>query len=131
MKNILYTIILSFLFSSGVFADYEAGLDAYKKGDYETAYKEWKALAEQGDAEAQFGLGLMYRNGQGVTQDDKEAVKWYRLAAEQGYADAQFALGQMHLKGQGVIQDYKEAVKWYRLAAAQGQAAAQNNLANL
>ncbi len=128
MKNILHTIILSFLFSSSVFAGDEAGLDAYKKGDYETAYKEWKALAEQGDAEAQTNLGLMYDNGQGVTQDDKEAVKWYRLAAEQGDADAQFNLGVMYENGQGVTQDDKESVKWYRLAAEQEHVLAGHQL---
>ena len=71
MKNILYTIILSFLFSSSVFADWEAGVDAYQAGDYATALKEFRLLAEQGDADAQFNLGVMYEDGQGVTQDYK------------------------------------------------------------
>ena len=63
--------------------------DAYNAGDYETVLKGLRTPAEQGDAEAQFNLGVMYANGEGVTQDDKEAVKWYRLAAEQGNAEAQ------------------------------------------
>ena len=66
--------------------------------------------------------------GQGVPQDDKEAVKWYRLSAEQGYAEAQFNLGFMYDNGEGVPQDYKEAVKWYRLSAEQGNALGQYNL---
>ena len=70
----------------------------------------------------------MYANGQGVPQDDAEAVKWFRLAAEQGNASAQFNLALMYDKGQGVPQDYAEAVKWYRLAAEQGYALAQLNL---
>ena len=70
----------------------------------------------------------MYRKGQGVIQDYKEALKWSRLAAEQGNAIAQSNLGIMYRKGQGVIQDYKEALKWYRLAAEQGDASAQSNL---
>jgi len=61
----------------------------------------------------------MYENGQGVVQDDKQAVKWYRLAAEQGDAKAQTNLGWMYYKGKGVSQDDKQAVKWYRLAAEQ------------
>ena len=69
-------------------ADFRKGLDAYIKNDYATALREWRPLAEQGDAQAQNNLGWMYRNGQGVTQDDKTAVKWYRLAAEQGFAVA-------------------------------------------
>ena len=71
---------------------------------------------------AQYNLGIMYCNGQGVLQDYKEAVKWYRLAAEQGYAAAQYNLGLMYRNGDGVPQDYQEAVKWYRLAAEQGDA---------
>ena len=85
--------------------------------------------AEQGDADAQFNLALMYGNGRGVLQDYKEAVKWYRKAAEQGDAQAQFNLGNGYKDGQGVLQDYKEACKWYRLAAKQGSDRAQNNLA--
>ena len=84
--------------------------------------------AEQGYANAQYNLGLMYKNGDGVVQDYAEAVKWYRLAAEQGYANAQYNLGLMYKNGDGVVQDYAEAVKLYRLAAAQGDAYAQNNL---
>ena len=119
MKNILYTIILSFLFSSHVFADYQAGQDAHIKGDYATALKEYRDAAEQGDAAAQNGLGYMYNFGRGVTQDFKEALKWYRLAAEQGYALGQNNLGVMHHYGLGVKTNYKEALRLYRLAAPQ------------
>jgi TPR repeat protein len=89
---------------------------------------DWYRLVEQGDAGAQFNLGWMYDNGQGVVQDYKEAIKWYRLAAEQGLADAQYNLGAMYDMALGVLQDYKESVKWYRLAAEQGDAQAQYNL---
>jgi len=73
-------------------------------------------------------LGFMYAKGQGVPQDDQEAVRWSRLAAERGDAVAQSNLGLMYAKGQGVPQDYTEAVKWYRLAAEQGDAVAQSIL---
>ena len=79
-----------------------------------------KKLAEQGDVEAQFNLGLSYDEGQGVTQNYKEAVKWYRRAANQGDASAQFNLALMYYEGKGVAQSYKETAKWYRLAAKQG-----------
>ena len=65
------------------------GLDAYERGDYATALREWQPLAEQGYADPQYNLGWMYDNGQGVPQNDKTAVKWYTLAAEQGDAYAQ------------------------------------------
>jgi len=75
-------------------------------------------LAEQGDASAQFNLGVMYDNGWGVPQNYTEAAKWYRQAAEQGQADAQNNLGVMYLQGQGVPQDYTLAYSWLNLAAA-------------
>jgi TPR repeat protein len=84
--------------------------------------------AEQGAADAQNTLGLMYYNGEGVPQDYEESVRWYRLAADQGLAAAQFNLGVMYDRGRGVLQDYVEAVRWYRLAVDRGLAAAQYNL---
>jgi len=89
--------------------------------DLETLRK--KAAA--GDAAAQFKLGWMYANGEGVPEDDAEAVKWCRKAAEQGVADAQANLGVMYHNGVGVTQDYAEAAKWYRKAAEQGDTDAQ------
>jgi len=109
-------------------ADFEAGAEAYLRGDYATALKEWRPLAEQGDAAAQLNLGFMYRLGQGVPQDYKEALRWFRLAAAQGVAMAQHHLGWKYETGEGVPQDDTEAVQWYRLAAAQGWAMGQNSL---
>ena len=80
-------------------ADFDAGLAAYERDDYATALREWRPLAEQGDADAQFGLGLMYHDGDGVPQDGAEAVRWFRLAAGQGDAHAQLFLGQMYRDG--------------------------------
>ncbi len=89
---------------------------------------ELRSKAEQGDASAQFKLGVMYEAGEGVTKDPKEAVKWYRMAAEQGNTLAQYNLGVMYATGAGVAKDPAEAVKWYRTAAEQGLAEAQLNL---
>ena len=69
--------------------DYDKVLEASRAGDCKTALQEWRPLAEQGNAAAQFNLGQMYFEGEGVPQDDDEALKWYRLAAEQGIAAAQ------------------------------------------
>jgi uncharacterized protein len=106
----------------------EDGNIAYERGDYATALRFLAPLAEKGDAEAQFKLGTMYDNGEGVQQDYAEALKWYRLAADQGNAFAQFALAYLYEWGRGVPQDNVEAVKWYRLAADQGNVLAQSNL---
>jgi hypothetical protein len=85
-----------FLGASSYSADFNKGLTAAQSGDFATALKEWKPLAEKGDVDAQTNLGLMYQNGWGVPQDDKEAVRWYTLAAEQEHAKAQYNLGVMY-----------------------------------
>ena len=108
-------------------ADFAKGLTASRAGDFVTALAEWKPLAEQGDAIAQFNLGLLYDNGKGVIEDDKEAVKWYMLAAEQGKASAQTNLAFMHTTGQGVIQDNVYAHMWWNIAAASGSENAKGN----
>lgn len=68
---------------------FEEGVSAAQRGDFATALKHFEPLAEQGDANAQRSLGIMYAYGEGVTQDDVKAVAWYRRAADQGYAAAQ------------------------------------------
>ena len=78
-------------------ADFQAGLDAANSGDYATALKEWRPLAGQGDAAAQFYLGVMYYNGHGIAQDYEQAVYWYRLAAEQGNVNAQYYFPNPHV----------------------------------
>ena len=99
-------------------AGFYKGVAAYNRGDYATALRELRPLAEQGVAEAQLNLALMYANGRGVPQDYAEAMKWYRKAAEQGHAEAQVNLGIMYQNGKGVPQDYVQAHMWYNLAAS-------------
>lgn len=131
-KFLLLVVLLITFAQTEVFADGLAdGSTAAQKGDFQTAFKLWKPLADQGNAEAQFNLGVMYENGKGVTKDDMKAVKWYRMAAEQGDASAQINLGFMYEKGKGVAEDDIEAVKWYRMAAEQGDADAQSNLGEM
>ena len=78
------------------------------------------AEAKDGNAEAMFGLGRIYVTGEGVIEDDKEAVKWYRKAADLGNAEAMFNLGVMYANGEGVIEDTVEAYAWFNVAAANG-----------
>lgn len=82
---------------------------AYGRNDYATALTLFKPLAEQGDPSAQFQLGVMYGNGQGVRRDYAEAEKWYRRAANQGNAQAQNSLGFVYTNGQGVERNYLDA----------------------
>ena len=129
-KHLLaFTLIFATAFINlPVYAGFDEGMVAIEKGDYATALKEFKPLAEQGLAIAQTLVGSMYGEGKGVTQDYVQAVSWYRKAAEQGYAIAQNNLGFMYRTGKGVTQDYVQAVSWYRKAAEQGNAFAQSNL---
>ena len=160
MKNILYTIIFSFLFSSSalteiykwvddegnvhygeklpdnvesksiknikpkdddVLDDFQAGMDAYNAGNYETALKIYRAAAEKGNIMAQFTLAGIYMNpkkfkNHGVNRDYKESAKWYHLAAEQGDDIAQFTIGMMYKKGQGVTKNLVIAYMWLSTA---------------
>ena len=95
------------------------------------AITELRRQAEQGDADAQYRLGLMYGTGWDVVKDVAEGVRWLRLAAEQGDATAQFNLWLMYYYGEGVVKDAAEAMRWLRLAAEQGNADAQDFLGRL
>ncbi len=101
-------------------AGWDEAIAALQRGDYATAIRELRPLAEHGDAKAQYNIGIMYDRGDGVPQDYAEAVKWYRKAAEQGFAKAQNNLGEMYRYGYGVAKDFVLAHMWYNLAAAQG-----------
>ncbi|MCE2510574.1 MAG: sel1 repeat family protein [Alphaproteobacteria bacterium] len=109
-------------------ADFDAGLNAYKEEDFAKALAEWKPLAEQGDVQAQFYLGLIYGFGQGVEKDLVEAVRWWQLAAERGNIAAQSNLGFMYKYGNGVPQDIVLAYMWSKIAALGGATFAQQNL---
>ena len=111
--------------------DFDTGLEAYKKKDFDTAFQNWKPLAYEGHPEAQVRLGTLYYWGHGVPRDLERAVNWYRLAAQQQFAQGQARLGFMFDFGRGVPKNATEAVKWYRLAAEQGDAFGQMSLGKM
>ena len=103
------SILIILLFSGPAFAD----------------YAKWKLLAEQGDAEAQHNLGLIYQNGIGIASDYDTAIKWFKSAAEQRYAESSYHLGLMYFSGNyGVTQDYILAHMWWNISASQDNKAA-------
>lgn len=104
------------------------GYQSYLKGDYDAAYNEWLPLAELGDAEAQYNLGVLFDEGAGVEQDLACAIRWYEKAATQGFIDAQTNLGMMYYHGHGVDRDYRAATHWFRQAADQGDEEARTCL---
>ena len=122
--KLTFLLSLTFLFlfsgSSVVFGgDFQDGNDAFDRKNYIEAFRLWKLAAEQGNAEAQLNLGVMFEKGTGVPQDYKEAAKWFRLAAEQGDPEALYNLGVLYDEGLGVPQDHQEAVKWLLKSAEQ------------
>lgn len=120
--RVLCLLILSFCCLTSLLGadDFGTGLSAYQKGDYATAIKEWRPMAEQGDAAAQFNLGLLYYDGLGVPQDYAQAADWFLRSAEQDYGKAQLNLGALYGIGKGVKRDYVQAYKWLNLCAAKG-----------
>lgn len=109
-------------------AGFDEGSSAFNRGDYATALRQLRPAADQGSAEAQTLLGIMYNKGLGVPRDFNEGARWTRMAADQGNAKAQYNLGILHLSGEGapMLPDY--AMQWFVKAADQGYAKAQYNI---
>jgi len=128
-KRFIVGILLAAYFLAGCSSTgYQAGRDAFDRGDYAAAVKEFQALAEQNDPQGQYAMAIMYYLGEGVPKSFEKAMELYKAAAEQGYADAQNNLGVMYDQGEGVDVNYKEAMKWYLLAAENGNGEAPNNI---
>jgi hypothetical protein len=120
--NIRYAVIALSVFvlvANPVRADVAAGMQAYDAGDYDTAYREWMPLAEQGVPTAQYNLSLLYRYGKGVPADPKTAADWCLKAADAGFAPAQYEMAKIYETGEGVRRNVVEAYKFYKLAAGQ------------
>lgn len=99
----------------------EKYLEAYNKGDYDTAFKGMMLQAEEGSADGQYVVGQMFFSGKGTTKNDIEAAKWFRKAAEQGHPLAQHQLAMLYAKGMGVEADMTRAYVWSSLAAKYGK----------
>ena len=128
MRSSFVLVVLSVLFLGGCFPILQKSESTPNAAE---SVEQIRAKAEQGDAAAQFNLGVIYYEGRGVQQDYNQAAAWYRKAAEHGHAKAQFNLGVMYKKGQGVPQDYAQSYMWVNLAAAKGLANAVKTRDNL
>jgi uncharacterized protein len=102
---------------------------AFDQGDFKRAFAIWYPLAEQGQPDAEYGLGRIYTNGYGRAQDYGAALKWFRSALAHGNVDANNGIGFLYVVGGGVPQDDARAAKYFRVAAEHGMATAQFNLA--
>ena len=95
----------------------DAGVAAYKAGDYSKALQNFYAANAKGHMKAPRYIGLCYENGYGVKPDAKEAAKWYEKAFSRGDITSTYYLGRLYELGKGVAQDYGKAVELYRQSA--------------
>ncbi|MFZ6720722.1 tetratricopeptide repeat protein [Undibacterium sp. Ji49W] len=108
--------------------DFKDGVAYYEQGDFPSAAESFRAAANKGNADAQFNLGLMYLNGEGIEQDYKQAMSWFEQSASKDNVRAQVNLGRMYAKGKGIVSNHGIAASWFRKAADQGYADAQYSL---
>jgi TPR repeat protein len=121
MKKILLIVLPILFCCQALYADRNDGVYAYLQGDYQTAYNVMISLANTSDDKlAQYYLGVMYMQGQGVSRDYIVASEWLRKASKQGLASAMYKLAELYSKGQGVPQDIEFAYIWYSVAATHG-----------
>ncbi len=124
-----FAFITALLCCNPSFAGLNEGLAALAKADYATAVKELRPLADRGDAEAQYRIGLMHEFGRGYPIDKAQGIAWFRKAAAQNHTAALQELGVIYAMGDGVPKDDAQAVAWFREAADLGNPTAQFNLA--
>lgn len=113
-------LVIGLSSSALIAGEYELGLKAFYKGQYDKAFRLIKMSAEEGDMKSQFILSTMYRRGLGVEVDEYEGFSWCKKAAEEGHLEAQFQLGLMYLEGEGITEDETEAQNWLWTAADRG-----------
>ncbi|MDP6399316.1 MAG: SH3 domain-containing protein [Arenicellales bacterium] len=124
-------LVLLLLASSTVTAqstDIQRAADAYNAGDYATAIAIWEPYAHQGNREAQYAMGVVYFEGNGVSKNLDEALAWFRKAANSGHPTAMFNLGVAYWQGRGLTKNFSQAVDWWERAAESGDVASQYNL---
>ena len=128
LRQTVAMAVASMFFMAGVavaVAGIREGADAYGRGDYTTALKEWLPAAEQGDANALFNLGQLYRLGQGVPKDVLKAEEYYLRAAEKGHIGAQGNLGTLYYFAVPNAPRVEDALKWWQRAGSKGDARSQ------
>jgi hypothetical protein len=111
-------------------ADMGTALAAYERGDFASAFDEFRILADDGDPEAMLWTGYLHQEGQGTAHDFGQAMRYYRMAADSGQPQAYYYIGMMYQDGLGVDEDPVEAVRWYRQAAERNDVYGQYALAD-
>ena len=126
LRSAFVAVTLLTLFGPAVKAGpFEDGIAAYKARQFGIAVELWRPIAEAGDFVAQYYMGFVYGQGQGVEQDVVKSVRWYEMAGKQGYTPALHHLGLIFATGEGVEENDTVAVRWFRMAAELGHASSQ------
>ena len=125
LVRVVFCIFVVVLFPGPAFADYKAGLDEFRSGNYEFALKHWLPLAEKGDAKAQNSVGFMHARGLGAPIDHDAAIKWYTESAKRFFPLAAYNLALIYTRGTGVLPNQEKATSWFRKAAEIGHLKAQ------
>ena len=125
MRLGLCLAVVAMFAAPAAWADFDDGVAAYDRGDYAAAFQAWQPLAEAGDGRAQYRLGRLHEAGEGVPQDDVEALRWFTAAGEQGDKEALVSIGIFHADGRGVPQDNFKAYMWWEIAARRGSGLAR------
>ena len=128
-KPMILAIVISIMIAIPAYAnDFQEGLDAIHETNYKKAMGKLLPLAESGHAAAQYNIGVMHEWGNGVPQDNSQALKWYKRSAELFHKDAQNNLGALYSKGEGTEQSFVEALKWFLISAENGSEGGQKNI---
>ena len=110
-------------------ADDRSGIAAFRSGAFAEAYQTWRTAADAGDGAAARFIGVMYDAGEGVPQDQRQALQWYRRGADLGDRVAMFNVAVLYDAGRGVARDHAQATQWYARAARLHEGRAEYNLA--
>ena len=125
----ILAILISIMITIPAYAnDFQEGLDAIHETNYKKALEKLMPLAESGHSAAQYNIGVMHEWGNGVPQDNSQALKWYKRSAELSHKDAQNNLGALYSKGEGTEQNFVEALKWFLISAENGSEGGQKNI---
>tara|TARA_Y100001934_G_C12378383_1_gene790676 strand:+ start:1090 stop:1521 length:432 start_codon:yes stop_codon:yes gene_type:complete len=114
--------------ASPAWSDFDLGIEAYMRGEYEIALNKYTGLGSAGHSGAQYNLGLVYEGDDEIAEDHLEAARWCRSAAEQGHLSAQNNLGMLYESSLGLERNTILALMWFELSAAGGNVVARNNV---
>jgi len=125
-QSFIAFLLLFFISCQALASDFDKGLEQMREGNYAMAYCLWEPLARLGHPDAQYNLGWLYANGNGMNVDVNRAVYWWQQAAKNNYLDAQFAIGLAYTTGEGIKADPHAAFIWFMKAANGGHADARD-----